>query len=169
MYKEKIQQHIDDITKAISSIEKTIHEALSHPAKNFTIVYRGKSIEFFYPTTKKEQKDVLKKRTWFVNNLMGDAIRIKGWDTILGVVSGDDPRDHQFEKYEEIISEPNSDSVDRIKSAPLNLDNYQVEQELTVTCKNCTYSRIIGKDITHEGLLTTFCFNPDYEFCEWDK
>ena len=54
----------------------------------------------------------------------------EAWDDLIGVISGEDPKDHQFEKYEVVIdeSEAQGDAVNR--AIPLNMDNYQVKENL---------------------------------------
>ena len=139
---DKLQRSINKIVKGINESFAILESELSHPAKNFSIMYDGKSVEFFYPTTLEEDRRMKYDRADFIRYLLKSSIDAtlsakvqdmddpEAWDDLIGVISGEDPKDHQFEKYEVVIdeSEAQGDAVNR--AIPLNMDNYQVKENL---------------------------------------
>lgn len=145
LHKKQLDREIKKITKNIDAIFKILDESLSHPAKNFTITYEGRTIDLHHPTTREESDSMKFDRHEFIEYLLKNAfdvilcMKVQGmdiksdepWQDIFGVISGEDPADHQFEKYEEVIESSNEDTTTvQHRTIPLNMENYQVKENL---------------------------------------
>jgi hypothetical protein len=141
---ELLQDQIDKAIDSINSIFNTIDQELSHPAKNFTVFYDGKHVDLCHPTTLDDKKEMDCRRRDFVEFILLDALKVtlskkvqdmdlytdEGWENIHGVMGGEDPADHQYEKYKEtgVVESSGPDNV--VRSVPLNMENYQVKENL---------------------------------------
>lgn len=118
-----------------------VDKVLSEQAKEFFITYRGTKYHFRYVFDDKEALNLAKKRHKFIDTLLRDSIRYAfsvdkdkrdhAWDNIEGIISGACLSDHQFEKvHESEVSETFDADGNRVTAYPLNLDNYQVKENL---------------------------------------
>lgn len=146
MNKEKIMTEsmcasliIADMGSEIESLSKILERHLSHPAKYYDITYDGKKYQFYYEFDVEENVSMMRRRRRFINRLISDCIvastkpkfKAVAWDPIFGILNGANPKDHQFERFNvgEVYQITGEDG-NAITSVPLNLDNYQVKENL---------------------------------------
>ena len=140
---DQLQKAVDKIVEGIDESFAILEDELSHPAKSFTILYEDKFLELHTPTTKQEYSQMRFDRAQFIEYLLKNAIDVTlcakvqelecdyAFDDLFGVINGEDPASHQFEKYEEVLE--SSDEVNRTgqhRTIPINMDNYQVKENL---------------------------------------
>ena len=143
---DALKKQIDLLTGSLDEISYLLDQILNQPDKGFTVTFKDKVYEFHPSSTKEENDESFIKRYTFIKKLLkhcttrhieqypepSDDI----WNDILCFTLGVDPKDCQFEKistkdiYEVVNDIRVNDKGEKITSIPLDLDNYQVKQEL---------------------------------------
>lgn len=129
---------IDDIAWAHEDVCAILEYELSKPEKEYHITYKNKSYLFRYYFDREENLQNKKQMKLFIRDIVHLAIRDQysvskskrehAWDIVFGIIGGANEQEHKIEKYveDEVINEDGQ----IITSVPLNLDNYQVKENL---------------------------------------
>ena len=132
---------ISDIKGLQDRLMDLIKDHLSHPAKDYSVTYKDKQYHFYPAFDQEDAAQMKDELDSFVFSLVRDAVkgsvsskklyRDHAWDSVIGVLSGEEPSDHQFVKFDDVEIAPMVDAHGEvITSLPLNVENYQVKENL---------------------------------------
>ena len=138
---DALKKQIDLLTGSLDEISYILDQILQQPDKAFTVTFKDVVYDFHPATTPEESEEFFVRRYKFIKKLLKhctarhiDKYPVPSddiWNDILCFTLGVDPRDCQFEKIkQEDIYKVTDEKGEKITSIPLDLDNYQVKQEL---------------------------------------
>ena len=146
---KKITKAIAKITKGHKEIFDTLDKLLSRHDKVFKVTVGDSVYEFMPPSDETDETlmrigrysciQALLERSYKKINTCNLYDKEHAFDDIIAFTMGPDPDTLKFEKYEADPYEVSDDNVEDIgtsKAAPLNIENWQVRQELTEDAKN---------------------------------
>lgn len=130
---------MQNISVCIENLKELMQNQICVDAKSFSINFKGKQYEFFFPSTKEEFKEQKKLKKRLCNLILLEVVKVlvtkpKKFDLASEIIRslfwGEDPENHQIEMIkEEEISEDSigvNASESGRKSIAIDVDNYQV-------------------------------------------
>lgn len=141
----EIRAYIKNIESSLVGIGMELSTLLLRRDKVFKVTVGKRVFEFMPTTDEVEEENMADLADKCIFLLFTRALRKlamgkpDAWDDILAFTAGPDPKDLQFEKYAAESYEVKDDNVEDIgtsRAAPLNIENWQVRQELTEDAKN---------------------------------
>lgn len=159
----KICKAVSKIRKGHEEIFDTLDKLLSRTDKVFKITIDKKEFEFIPPSDKTDERimshfryqciKTLLSRSYKKLNSANSYNKEHAYNDILALTMGPDPRDLQFEKYEVQdsyeVHDGHVEDTGASKAITLNIENWQVRQELTEDAKN--FNPITRKSFDEEG------------------
>jgi hypothetical protein len=156
---DALKKQIDLLTGSLDEIRYLLDQILHQPDKGFTVTFKDKTYDFHPATTQEESDENFTKRYSFIKKLLKhcttrhiDQYPVPSddiWNDILCFTLGVDPRDCQFERIKsESVYEVDCDTsvAEKITSIALDLDNYQVQQELADKLKKLKEVENVNQD-----------------------
>jgi len=133
------------ITASLLNLLEDLDKVMDCEAKDFTVRYKNKVYDLHKPVDMEESIEQKLLRRQLAIALTERCIKIffkqlkpkrenldfsRTWEDILCFAMGEDPLDHQFEKFEEESVYEVNDSVSDVRSIPLNFDSYSIKNDL---------------------------------------
>jgi hypothetical protein len=129
------------IDKVVKSLQNILFELLSTEAKDLEIGVGDKAFKFCQPSDLEDKSAMDLKKCELITLILRDAFDRyfdemaddKVWANVFALAQGQDPKDHQIEKFDLKDVYDVSDGVETETghiALPLNEDNYQVKQEI---------------------------------------
>jgi hypothetical protein len=137
-YQRDATYFTNSIKDNIHQLYCLLHEALSRPDKSFDIQIGERNFKLYPSTSEQEEKEQYMERETLIQFLIRAAIidymdslidtnESDPWKNIIGLISGEDPADHQFEIIkEEVVTNLDADG-NPITAKPLNDENVLVQ------------------------------------------
>jgi hypothetical protein len=132
---KEVEKNVQLIQDSYKNIYALVNKLLKAPDKAFEVDFKGVQYNFIYPTTQTEKNEMRDLRRKLLSEIFKECFNqmVDGqdpWWMVTAFASGIDTLDMQIEIVKEDVVNRVDESGERITALPLDMDNYQIKQEM---------------------------------------
>ena len=132
---KELEDGIQSIMDSYVDIYSIVDRLLATGDKSFEVNFKGVSYNFIYPSDQSEKIEMDNLRKKLLSEIFKECFNqmVDGkdpWWMVTAFASGVDTLDMQIEIVKEDIINRVDENGERITALPLDMDNYQIKQEM---------------------------------------
>lgn len=140
---DQLRDQTIQITASLLNLLEDLDKVMDCEAKDFIVRYKNKIYDLHKPIDKQERLEQQLLRRKLAITLTERCLKIffkqlkkknldfsRTWEDVLCFAMGEDPQDHQFEKFEEEKLYEVVDGGNDNRGVALNMDSYAVKNDL---------------------------------------